>query len=100
MMEIFRLPLRDVLCEWADYDVAGYALGRDLGMFPGPAGFEEFQRFKHVFWSDNVLGHALHAALMAMADSGLIEWSEERFRWPDGVPPDAEVVGSRQQRKM
>lgn len=95
MLEIFRLPLKDVLREWADFDVACYALGRDLGMSPGPAGFDEFQGFKHVFWTNNMLGSALHVALMALVDEGLAEWRAEQFRWVDGVPPDAADVGQR-----
>jgi hypothetical protein len=35
-----------------------------------------------MFWTDNPLGNGLHAALLALADAGVLESRDgEAFRW-------------------
>ncbi len=46
------VPLADDLHDWTDWDGAGYALGRVLGLFRDA----DLLGVKHVFWSDNQLG--------------------------------------------
>jgi hypothetical protein len=90
--EALSAPMARVLEEWTDFDVAGFALGRHLGVFPAGGG-EEFRKVKGVFWSDNELGDALYDALGAMVALGNLEFLEHSlvsypmYRWPQGVAP-------------
>ncbi|MEU4804653.1 hypothetical protein [Actinosynnema sp. NPDC023587] len=89
------MELREDLADWTDWDFAAYGLGLALGIFP-PTG--EFHRVKHLFWSDNALGVALHDVLMRLVDAGVLERRDEpdiQFRWradsarvraPDSLP--------------
>lgn len=84
-----------VLEEWTDFDVASFALGRHLGVFPEAGGIEEFQKVKGVFWSNDALGETLEDILGMMVDHGHLEFTDERlvlrgypvYRWRDGVAP-------------
>lgn len=89
-------PFIDVLREWTDFDVAMFALGRAVGFFPAAGGFDVFQEFKYVFWSNNVLGSALGRALDALVAEGLLESDPPHsYRWAGGVSPSVEFYGSR-----
>lgn len=72
--------LRERLLDWVDFDDAAHELGVVLGLWmPGT-----FQEHKWVFWSKNVLGEALHTALIALSGpDGPLEYDQEetRFRW-------------------
>lgn len=73
------VTLTEELAGWTDWDYAAYLLGSHLGVLTG-----DFPRVnKHLFWTDNRLGNGLRAALLALADGGVLEWREadDQFRW-------------------
>jgi len=72
--------VRDDLRDWMDVDVAAYSLATKLGIWD-PA--ERGQNTKHVTWSSNQLGDALHDILMVLVRIGALEHDheEQRFRW-------------------
>lgn len=78
--------LKDRLAEWTDFDSAAYELGVLLGLWPewvdlkGPC---PWGGTKHIFWTANPLGEALHDALKCLVKAGVLEFNEEetRFRW-------------------
>lgn len=75
-----HMSLADDLHDWTDWDGAGYALGRSLGLFRGV----DLLGVKHVFWSDNQLGNGLHDALLALVAAGILarrDVPDEQFRW-------------------
>lgn len=67
----------------ADFDVAQYALGRTLGMFPPNVGF---QALKWIFWTENPIGRFLHDQLCVLAHLGLVKRDEEE-QWSACPPP-------------
>jgi hypothetical protein len=69
------------LLEWTDSDGAAFMVGQALGVF---AEAEAFTQVKHVFWTDNPLGNALHEVLLGLAGAGVLEHLEEpddQLRW-------------------
>lgn len=83
-----------VLRDWADHDVALFALGRALGLFAS-AGFDEFQRQKHVFWSNNRLGNLLDLLMNELIEEGLVEFDSHlvQYRWAPGVADRVRDLG-------
>ncbi|MEV5780785.1 hypothetical protein AB0L42_07125 [Streptomyces sp. NPDC052287] len=77
--------LRDVLAGWTDYDVAGFELGKILGVFPGD---QSFDRVKRLFWMDGYpLGDMLVDVLDRMAEAGVLLKNEDlRYRWNPDEP--------------
>ncbi len=74
------MTLADSLADWTDSDVAQYELGRSVGLFDA----SEFLDEKGVFWTDNPLGNALRAALLALVDGQVLEHRvepDDQFRW-------------------
>lgn len=74
------MSLADDLRDWTDWDGAAYAFGQAIGLFERT----DFQRVKHVFWTDNKLGNGLHDALLALANAGVLDRRDEpdeQFRW-------------------
>ena len=75
------MNLRIALKDWTDWDFAAYRIAICLslmpeGIMPG--------RGKHVFWSANPMGDALHDFLLQLAKAGVLERREdpdEQFRW-------------------
>ncbi|WP_051950628.1 hypothetical protein [Actinacidiphila yeochonensis] len=81
--------LRDALADWTDHDIAGYRLGRHLGVFPRE---RTFGSVKRLFWiADYPVGEALVEMLDLMAAAGVLLKDEEelRYRW-NPVPPDVD----------
>jgi hypothetical protein len=75
------------LADWTDWDAAEFWIGCALGVFSGS---EEPLHIKHVFWSDNPLGNALHEVLVQLSTAGVLERRDEpddQFRWRSGYPP-------------
>jgi hypothetical protein len=67
------------LREWTDSDGAAFILASTLGVIKSDASFAES---KWIFWTDNPLGNGLYAALIALADAGVLESRDgEAFRW-------------------
>lgn len=73
------LTLPERLDDWTDWDGAAYALGQRLGVI----GNEEFLDAKHIFWTDNPLGRALHVILHELVRAGILESRDagDEFRW-------------------
>lgn len=74
--------------EWSDWDGAEYELGVMLGIFNREA--QPFQTVKHLFWTDNPVGNALHECLEKLVAAGIFEGqgsdgdpetANTRFRW-------------------
>ena len=86
------MSLKEKLTNWQDWDGAEYELGIALGLFD-----REKHPFstsaKHVFWTDNPVGNALHACLEQLVVAGVLEGkgsngdpelANVEFRWnPD-----------------
>jgi hypothetical protein len=73
------MTFSSALHEWTDSDGAAYILATTLGVIESDASFAES---KWIFWTDNPLGNGLHAALLALADAGVLESRNgEAFRW-------------------
>ncbi|HKE55113.1 MAG TPA: hypothetical protein VKB46_00370 [Pyrinomonadaceae bacterium] len=72
---------KDSASDWTDSDVAAFFLARSIGLmkevdFPA--------KVKHVFWTNNPVGNALHQMLMELVAAGVLEYREEpdyQFRW-------------------
>lgn len=74
------MTLSEGLADWTDWDLAGYILGRHLGVLSGSFATDN----KSVFWTDNPLGNGLHDALLALTRAGVLDRREEpdeQFRW-------------------
>lgn len=69
--------------DWMDWDGAAYELGCALGLFdPKKHPFQT--KVKHVFWTNNPVGNALHECLNWLARVGIMERRDEpdiQFRW-------------------
>lgn len=69
--------------DWSDFDEAAYELGLAIGVFD-PVLHAHMRSCKHVFWSANPLGDALHRTLLELASAGVLEHRDEpdlQFRW-------------------
>jgi len=85
-------PLRAALDDWQDFDVAAYALGRILGLFPSfDTPEKSWLEYKHIFWTDNHTGRTLHYLLLNLVKNGVLLHNEEeqRFKWN----PDFKIEG-------
>lgn len=68
------------LIDWTDWDMAGFSLGKALGIFEADAWLSS----KHIFWTNNALGSGLRDALDALVTAGITERREEpdvQYRW-------------------
>jgi len=80
-----RLRLKKKLAQWHDWDGAAYELGIALGIFDAEK--HPFQtKTKHVFWTNNPVGNALHDCLNRLVSAGVLERQEPdsgdiQFRW-------------------
>lgn len=75
------MGLAEDLTEWTDCDVAQFVLGRALGLFPSDA---DFAAVKHLFWTVNPVGAALHEVLHSLVGAGVLAYRDEpdqQFRW-------------------
>lgn len=78
------VSLRERLQDWEDFDVAGFYLGKVLGIIPLDRSFGET---KYLFYGARGVAEAggrLHDALVFLADAGILESRENyaEFRWP------------------
>ena len=84
LREIAIGMLKDDLADFTDVDVAEFALGRTLGIFPPETSMRDY---KAVFWTNNPLGNALFAILEQLREAGILLRIDEpdlQYRWnPD-----------------
>jgi hypothetical protein len=78
--------LKELLVEWLDFDGAAHAVGQCLGLwgeYGAPHDKDPWRGTKHIFWSRNPLGEALHNLLLGLVEDGMLEISEDglKFRW-------------------
>jgi hypothetical protein len=77
-----RETLREQLIEWTDWDGAAFVLARSIGLMSPDVRFS--MEAKHVFWSANPVGHALHNMLGELVAAGVLENRDEpddQYRW-------------------
>jgi hypothetical protein len=75
-----KVELSTTLREWTDWDVAGFCVGRSLGLFDRQSWLET----KHIFWTDNPAGKMLQAMLGELATSGILDRRDKpdtQYRW-------------------
>ncbi len=73
--------------DWVDWDVAAYLLATDIGAIPPGTSFADS---KWMFWNDSPVSRGLHAALLALADAGVLETvGGDTFRWAADAPTPA-----------
>jgi hypothetical protein len=79
------LPLKERLSEWQDFDVAGFFLGKALGVIPAE---RSWWRSKALFWGDPV-GTRLIKVLNLLVDSGFLERDDDeaKYRWAPDFDP-------------
>jgi hypothetical protein len=74
------MTLRDALQDWCEWDVAAFRLAQSLGLMNPTARLH--LEAKHVFWTDNAVGGALHVMLGTLCEAGVLERDgDNRFRW-------------------
>jgi hypothetical protein len=78
------LPLKDRLADWQDVDVAGYFLGKALGVI---APETSWGQAKGLFWTSQPIGMALIDTLRFLVDIGILEQREDycEYRWPGNL---------------
>ena len=83
------MSLRDDLSEWSDWDGAGVALAKHLGLIETT---EAFGGRKGIFWSNNPVGNALTDCLNRLTEATILERRDEpdiQFRWNQSFSLDA-----------
>jgi hypothetical protein len=76
-----RPTLREQLIEWTDWDGAAFCLAKSMGLMSANVRFSDA---KHVFWSANPVGNALHNMLGELVVAGVLENRDEpddQYRW-------------------
>ena len=72
--------LKERLADWTDWDGAQYELAICLGLMASNTSFAT--RAKHVFWSNNPVGNALHAMLDELVSIQALEVNGDmQYRW-------------------
>jgi hypothetical protein len=75
--------LRGALQDWTDVDLAEYYTAVALGLIdPERSPFQT--QAKHVFWTDNPVGNALHQLLETLVSLSVLERRDEpdlQYRW-------------------
>jgi hypothetical protein len=96
-------PLRALLADWTDWDVAEYQLGAVLGLWPEWADETMWDDFdgndvKGVMWSNNPVGNMLHATIRKLVELGVLESKDDgefvratatpvpALAWPEETP--------------
>ena len=89
-MEKF-VTLKESLAEWQDFDTAQHALAICVGLMSPNM---DFHRAKHVFWSANPIGEALHYILQELIKVGVLEHDDEegKYRWNQAFKGTWEVI--------
>jgi hypothetical protein len=72
------LPLKERLSDWLDPDVAGFFLGKALGVIPVE---QSWGLSKGLFWGPEPIGLVLVDTLRYLADAGILETRDDQFRW-------------------
>lgn len=74
------ISLREFLKDAKDFDVTMHYLGVLLGVFPVDSKMSDF---KHVFWSNNLLGNRLLNIIDRIAYAGFLEYNDEtlQYKW-------------------
>jgi hypothetical protein len=74
------LPLKERLADWQDYDVAGFFLGKALGVIPAE---DTWWRSKGLFWGGGGVGFQLINVLDLLVDLGFLERQDDegQYRW-------------------
>jgi hypothetical protein len=77
------LPLRDRLQDWTEWDVAGFYLGRAIGILPDHYSFGSAKGMMYGA-SPGEPGRHIILLLNLLADIGVLEMrnSYTEFRWP------------------
>ena len=78
------LPLKERLADWQDYDVAGFFLGKALGVIPAE---DSWWRSKGIFWAADEVGIQLVDILKLLVDFGFLEQRDDyaQYRWAGAV---------------
>ena len=74
--------LHETLGDWTDWDGAAFLLAQSIGLMSSQVRFET--EAKHVFWSANPVGCALHNMLKELVAAGVLENRHEpadQYRW-------------------
>lgn len=74
--------LEQPLVDWKDADEAAFQVGVVLGLWSSDR--EAWRENKHVFWTNNDLGNAIHATLKHLVGRGILERRDEpdlQYRW-------------------
>jgi hypothetical protein len=77
-----RPTLREQLIDWTDWDGAAFCLAKSMGLMSPKVRFSTDA--KHLFWSANPVGHALHNMLGELVVAGVLENRDEpddQYRW-------------------
>lgn len=74
------MSLAKDLQDWTDWDYAGYSVAIHLGIIEG-----EFLApgIKGIFWSNNLLGNAIHEILQKLVEAEVLlyEAEESQYKW-------------------
>jgi hypothetical protein len=73
--------LHDRLTEWTDWDQAGFILAQSIGLMSLDV---DFFTAKHIFWTNNFVGSALHNVLKELVTAGVLQNRDEpdaQYRW-------------------
>ena len=86
------LPLRERLRDWEDFDVAGFYLGKALGVIPLD---DSFGKAKHLFWGPHEDGMKLLDIVQFLVNRGFLEQRDPlgeygEYRWRTG-PDDSDT---------
>ena len=86
--------LKSALQDWTEFDAAGHALMRCLGLLSldYPKALITTS-LKHIFWSDNDVGNKLSEMLHMLTQLGILEYDEENmlYRWNAAFKGSREV---------
>jgi hypothetical protein len=89
------LPLRERLRDWEDPDVAGFYLGKALGVIP-PG--DSFSKAKHLFWIAHEDGMKLLRLMEFLVDQGYLEHRDPlseygEYRWRADLNDSGSTAG-------
>lgn len=79
--------LRSALSEWADFDLAEFALARCLGIIDPVVSWSP--SYKYLFWSNNPVGNGLADILDRLVAMGALETNDDQqYRWNQSFDRD------------
>lgn len=77
-----RVGLSTTLTDWTDWSLTSFRLGRAIGVYETDG---HWDKVGSAIWIDNTVGAGLHEAVVALAESGVLERRDDpdpEFRWP------------------